>query len=119
MTGEVELTIELYKKEFQMDPPKHLVRDGKIWCSVCGKEPARLGRILGSSAVIVGEKCQKAQKPANFHPVSINEKMDSMSPEEVMSGVAFGGKNQFGKNSKRGWHEEHKEEVKNFLEAVK
>jgi len=113
------MTPEEYKTIFKMCPPKHLVKKGKVVCSVCLKGDPQVKRIMSLMGLFPCKSCTaKQSKHKPFAPVSPQEKMANMSPEEVLSGGIAGVPNQFGMNSKRGWYEEHKEEVKTALEAL-
>lgn len=108
-----------YKAIFKTDPPKHLVKKGKVVCSVCHKGEPQVKRIMSLTGLFPCVDCTAKQanhKP--LAPVSVKDKIANMSPEEVLSGGIGGVPNQFGMNSKRGWHEEHQEEVKIALEAL-
>lgn len=113
------MDIEEYIKTFKSKPPQHLVRDGKVWCPSCGKNPPQVKKIFSLTGLFPCEECQKKQtQHPPFAPLSTKERLDNMSPEQVLSGGLGGNKNEFGKESRTGWHEEHKQEVKNFMDAV-
>lgn len=113
------MEIKEYKKLFQTEPPEHIVKKGKIVCTVCLKNPPQIKRVYSMSGLFPCVECTSRQ--SNHVPLgksSMEAKMDSLSPEEVLNGVQYGLEYN-GPKSTKTWTEERREVVRDLREALK
>lgn len=108
--------MKIKNKKYSWWPPaSRLIKNGKVMCPRCEKHLAILDERLG---VLPCKFCNaKSVNYKSSSPLSYNQKIKNLSPEEVLSGVQYGLPKTYTGESKD-YREEQAEQTKAVKEAL-